>query len=458
MPSATTWAIPDRPPNVKIVAVDGSLIANRGATGGEALGIHEMSPYIPQAVIAIEDRRFYSHFGVDPIGLTRAMVTNVTAGRLVQGGSTLTQQLAKNLFLSPDRTIGRKVQEVLLALWLEQKYTKDQILEMYLNRVYFGSGSYGVEAASRRYFNKSARDVTLPEAALLAGLLKAPSRLSPARNPKLAESVRNRARRDARSGPGLRQRDDGRDDSRPATRAAAYWTGSEHYVADAVMGELPSLIGEIRQDVIVDTTVDLVLQKFGERAIRDLIAEEGKKKKVGQGALVSIDNTGAVRAMVGGYDYANSQFDRSTEAKRQPGSAFKPFVYVTALEQGRTPQSVRNDAPVKIGKWTPENYGGKYYGPVTLETALSKSLNSVAAQLIIETGAGNVVKTAHRMGIVSDLAANASLALGTSEVTLMELTSAYVPFANGGYAAKPYIIRRVTTLSARCFTSTPPTT
>jgi penicillin-binding protein 1A len=168
-------------------------------------------------------------------------------------------------------------------------------------------------------------------------------------------------------------------------------------------------------------------------AIRDLIAEEGKKKKVGQGALVSIDNTGAVRAMVGGYDYANSQFDRSTEAKRQPGSAFKPFVYVTALEQGRTPQSVRNDAPVKIGKWTPENYGGKYYGPVTLETALSKSLNSVAAQLIVEVGAGNVVKTAHRMGIVSDLAANASLALGTSEVTLMELTSAYVPFANGGY-------------------------
>jgi len=449
MPSATTWAIPDRPPNVKIVAVDGSLIANRGATGGEALGIHEMSPWIPQAVIAIEDRRYYSHFGVDPIGLTRAMVKNVTAGRLVQGGSTLTQQLAKNLFLSPDRTIGRKVQEVLLALWLEQKYTKDQILEMYLNRVYFGSGSYGVEAASRRYFNKSARDVTLPEAALLAGLLKAPSRLSPARNPKLAEQ-RSQIVLGAMRDQGLVSDSEMTAAiSRPATRAAAYWNGSEHYVADAVMGELPSLIGEIRHDVIVDTTVDLVLQKFGERAIRDLIAEEGRKKKVGQGALVSIDNTGAVRAMVGGYDYANSQFDRSTEAKRQPGSAFKPFVYVTALEQGRTPQSVRNDAPVKIGKWKPDNYGGKYYGPVTLETALSKSLNSVAAQLIVETGAGNVVKTAHRMGIVSDLAANASLALGTSEVTLMELTSAYVPFANGGYAAKPYIIRRVTTLSGK---------
>lgn len=449
MPSATTWAIPDRPPNVKIVAVDGTLIANRGATGGEALGLHEMSPYIPQAVVAIEDRRFYSHFGVDPIGLARAMATNIASGRLVQGGSTLTQQLAKNLFLTADRTVGRKVQEVLLAFWLEHKYAKDQILEMYLNRVYFGSGSYGVEAASRRYFNKSARDVTLPEAALLAGLLKAPSRLSPARNPQLAEERSQIVLAAMRDQGIVSEREMTAAISRPATRAAAYWSGSEHYVADAVMGELPDLIGEVREDIIVDTTVDLVLQKFAENAIRELIAAEGKEKHVSQGALVSIDNTGAVRAMVGGYDYANSQFDRSTEARRQPGSAFKPFVYVAALEQGRTPQSVRNDAPIRIGKWTPENYGGKYYGQVTLETALSKSLNSVAAQLIMETGAKNVVETAHRMGIESDLEANASLALGTSEVTPMELTAAYVPFANGGYAARPYIVKRVTTLSGK---------
>ncbi|QKV19507.1 transglycosylase domain-containing protein [Oricola thermophila] len=449
LPSATTWAVPDRPPNVKIVAVDGSLIANRGATGGEALGIHEMSPWIPQAVIAIEDRRFYGHFGLDPVGLARAMAANLMAGRLVQGGSTITQQLAKNLFLSPDRTVGRKVQEVLLALWLEHKYTKNQILEMYLNRVYFGSGSYGVEAAARRYFNKSARDVSLSEAALLAGLLKAPSRLSPARNPHLAEERAQVVLAAMRDQGLVSDREMTAAISRPTTRAAAYWTGSENYVADAVMEELPSLIGEVRQDVIVDTTVDLVLQKFAENAIRDLIAQEGRKKNVSQGALVSIDNTGAVRAMVGGYDYANSQFDRSTEAKRQPGSAFKPFVYVAALEQGRTPQSVRNDAPVKIGKWTPENYGGKYYGRVTLETALAKSLNSVAAQLIMETGAEKVVETAHRLGIRSALEPNASLALGTSEVTLMELTSAYVPFANGGYRAEPYIIRRVTTLDGK---------
>jgi penicillin-binding protein 1A len=187
MPSATTWAVPDRPPNVRIVSMEGQLVANRGMTGGEAVGLHEMSPFIPQAVVAIEDRRFHSHFGIDPIGLGRAMAENLMAGRISQGGSTLTQQLAKNLFLTPARTIERKIQEVLMAVWLEHSFTKDQILEMYLNRVYFGSGAYGVEAASRRYFGKSARDVNLSEAALLAGLLQAPSRLSPARDPQAAE-------------------------------------------------------------------------------------------------------------------------------------------------------------------------------------------------------------------------------------------------------------------------------
>ncbi|TCD16385.1 transglycosylase domain-containing protein [Oricola cellulosilytica] len=449
LPSATTWQIPDRPPNVKIVSAGGSLIANRGATGGEAVGLHQMSPHIAQAAVAIEDRRFYSHFGVDPLGLARAMATNVAHRRLVQGGSTITQQLAKNLFLTADRTIGRKVQEVLLALWLERKYTKNQILEMYLNRVYFGSGSYGVEAASRRYFDKSARDVTLSEAALLAGLLKAPSRLSPARNPQLAEKRAQVVLAAMRDQGMVSDSEMTAALTAPATRAAAYWTGSEHYVADAVMEELPLLVGEIGRDLVVETTVELSLQKFAEETIRDLIAAHGEKGKVSQGALVSIDNSGAVRAMVGGYDYANSQFDRATEARRQPGSAFKPFVFQTALEQGRTPDSVRNDAPVRIGKWTPENYNGKYYGPVTLETALAKSLNSVAAQLIVETGAANVVATARRMGIESDLTANASLALGTSEVTLIELTSAYVPFANGGFSAEPFVIRRVTSLDGK---------
>jgi penicillin-binding protein 1A len=447
MPSATSWAIPDRPPNVKIVSVDGSLVANRGMTGGEAVGLHEMSPYIPQAVMAIEDRRFYSHFGVDPMGLGRAVLGNLTQGRFNQGGSTLTQQLAKNLFLKPDRTIERKVQELLLAFWLEHEHTKDQILEMYLNRVYFGSGAYGVEAASRRYFGKSARDVTLSEAALLAGLLKAPSRLSPARDPAAAEARAQLVLGAMRQENMIGDQELTGAMSAPATRAAAFWTGSEHYVADRIMEELPSLIGEVRSDIVVDTTIDLNLQSIAEKSIRKLIDENGEKLDVSQGALVSIDNSGAVRAMVGGADYANSQFDRASEARRQPGSAFKPFVYLAAMEQGRTPDSVRNDAPIKIGKWTPANYGGKYFGEVTLATALAKSLNSVAAQLVMEVGAPTVIEVAHRMGIESKLQDNASLALGTSEVTPLELTAAYVPFANGGYRPEVHFVQRVTTTS-----------
>ncbi|MHA6687892.1 transglycosylase domain-containing protein [Mesorhizobium sp. A556] len=449
MPAATTWAIPDRAPNIKIVSADGQLVANRGMSGGEAVGLHEMSPYIPEAVIAIEDRRFYSHFGVDPIGLARAMVTNVLGGRLSQGGSTLTQQLAKNLFLKPDRTLERKVQEVLLAFWLEHKHTKDQILQMYLNRVYFGSGSYGVEAASRRYFGKSAHDVTLAEAALLAGLLKAPSRLSPARDPKAAEERAQLVLAAMRDEGMIGAKQQSGAMSAPATRAPSYWTGSENYVADTVMEELPDLIGDVQGDIVVDTTVDLTLQKLAEKSIRRLIDENGKKLDVTQGALVSIDGSGAVRAMVGGYDYSTSQFDRASEARRQPGSAFKPFVYMAALEAGRTPDSVRNDAPIKIGKWSPDNYGGKYYGKVTLATALAKSLNSVAAQLTMEVGPKAVVEAAHRMGIQSDVKANTSIALGTSEVTPLELTAAYVPFANGGFRPDIHFIRKVTDASGK---------
>jgi penicillin-binding protein 1A len=447
MPSATTWAIPDRPPNVRIVSVSGQLVANRGMTGGEAVGLHEMSPYIPKALIAIEDRRFYSHFGVDPLGLARAMIGNIMDGRITQGGSTLTQQLAKNLFLKPERTIERKVQEVLMAFWLEHEYTKDQILEMYLNRVYFGSGSYGVEAASRRYFGKSARDVGLSEAALLAGLLKAPSRLSPARDPQAAETRAQLVLAAMRDEGMIGDGELATAMSAPATRATAYWTGSEHYFADRVMEELPQLIGETRHDIVVETTVDLVLQTFAEVSIRRLIDDQGKEHNVSQGALVSIDASGAVRAMVGGYDYATSQFDRASEARRQPGSAFKPFVFMAAMENGLTPNTVRDDRPIRIGKWAPGNYNGKYYGQVDLTTALAKSLNSVAVQLAQEVGPAAIVETAWRMGVESDLEPNLSIALGTSEVTPLELTAAYVPFANGGYKPDVHFVERVTTAS-----------
>ncbi len=448
MPSASTWAIPERPPNVKITAVDGSAIANRGATGGEELSLENMSPYIPEAIIAIEDRRFYSHFGVDPFGLARAFVNNAT-GQPIQGGSTLTQQLAKNLFLSPERTLERKVQEVLLSFWLEQKYTKDQILAMYLNRVYFGSNAYGVEAAARRYFNKSARDVNLGEAALLAGLVKAPSRLSPARDPEAA-NARAQVVLQAMRDQGYISADEIKTAmSQTPASARSYWSGAGQYVADMVMDELQGLVGDVKEDVIVDTTIDKNLEKKAEQSLVDVLDKEGGKFDASQAALVSIDGTGAIRALVGGRDYATSQFNRAVKAKRQPGSSFKPFVYAAALEKGLTPDSVFNDAPIRIGNWTPENYEKKYNGEVTLRTALAKSLNTVAAQLVMYDGPDQVIKLAHRLGIQSDLQPNASIALGTSEVSLMELTASYAAFMNGGYKATPHVIRRVTTTDGK---------
>lgn len=443
MPSASSWTIPDRPPNMKITALDGQVIANRGTTGGEALALEEMSPFIPQAVVSIEDRRFYSHFGVDPLGLARAFVNNLT-GQPIQGGSTITQQLAKNLFLSPDRTFERKIQEVLLAFWLEQKFTKDQILAMYLNRVFFGSGAYGVEAASRRYFNKSARDVNLGEAATLAGLLKAPSRLSPARDPEAAEARAQIVLGTMREEGYITEAEIKTAMSQPPTKAKRYWSGAQHYAADMVVDEVKRLVGDIKTDVTIETTIDLSLEEKAEKALTDVLKAEGGKLNASQAALVSVDATGAIRALVGGKDYAESQFNRAVTAKRQPGSAFKPFVYATALESGARPDTVLNDGPVKIGNWTPENFDQKYRGPVTLSTALTNSLNTIAAQLVMQVGAENVVHLAHRVGIDSELQPNASIALGTSEVSLLELTSAYAPFMNGGFKAVPHIITRIT--------------
>ncbi|WP_117192934.1 transglycosylase domain-containing protein [Rhizobium terrae] len=443
MPAASSWAIPDRPPNMKITAIDGSVVANRGSTGGEALALEEMSPYLPQAVIAIEDRRFYSHFGVDPLGLARAFLNNLT-GQPIQGGSTITQQLAKNLFLSPDRTFERKIQEVLLSFWLEHKFTKDQILAMYLNRVFFGSNAYGVEAASRRYFNKSARDVNLGEAATLAGLLKAPSRLSPARDPAAAEARAQVVLGTMREEGYITDSDLKTAMSQPPTKAKSYWTGAQHYAADMVVDEVKGLIGEPKVDVVVETTIDLKLESAAEKALNDVLKKEGGKLNASQAALVSVDATGAIRAVVGGRDYAESQFNRASKAKRQPGSAFKPFVYAAALEAGDRPDTVVNDAPVKIGNWSPENFDEKYRGPVTIASAFAQSLNTIAAQLVMQVGPDKVVSLAHRLGVDSEIQQNASIALGTSEVSLVELTSAYAAFMNGGYKATPHIVKRIT--------------
>ena len=317
---------------------------------------------------------------------------------------------------------------------------------MYLNRVYFGSGAYGVEAASRPLFPQARqRRVAGRGSRFLQALLKAPSRLSPARDPKAAEDRAQVVLAAMREQGVVTDREIATALTSPQVRAKSYWTGSENYVADLVMERLPDIVGTITDDLVVETTIDFELQREAEKVLRQALEENGAKLNAAQGALISLDGTGAVRALIGGREYATSQFDRATDALRQPGSAFKPFVFTAALEQGRTPLSVRNDAPVRIGKWTPENYDGKYRGNVTLSDALTHSLNTVAAQLVMEVGPKTVVKTAHRLGIESSLTANASIALGTSEVTLMELTGAYAPFMNGGYKATPHVIRRVST-------------
>lgn len=449
LPPTSEWQVPARPPNVKIVSANGQLIANRGDTGGEAVRLEQLPPYLPNAVIAIEDRRFRSHFGIDPIGLTRALVTNLASGRLVQGGSTLTQQLAKNLFLEPDRTIKRKIQELVLSFWLEAEYSKDEILEMYLNRVYLGSGAYGVDAAARRYFGKSARLMTIAEAATIAGLLKAPSRFSPARNPDLAED-RAQLVLAAMHEEGYINSDEAKNAlAAPAKVVRRYTSASDNYAADWVMDVLPHFVGSIDGDIIVDTTIDPNMQQAAEDALRAALAENRQKLGVSQGAIVTLDTAGAVKALVGGADYSKSQFNRAVYAKRQPGSSFKPFVYLAALENRMTPQTVRQDQPITIGGWSPKNYTNEYYGPVTLTRALSLSLNTIAARLAYEVGPGNVASTAKRLGISSDLKSNLSLSLGTSEVTPMEMASAYVPFSNGGYGVLPHIIRRIKTVDGQ---------
>jgi penicillin-binding protein 1A len=449
LPPINQLTVPKRPPNIAILAADGTLLANRGETGGRTVTIGEIPPYLPKAFVAIEDRRFYEHFGIDPIGLSRAVVNNLRGRGGLQGGSTLTQQLAKNLFLTQERTAARKIQEAILALWLERTYSKDQILELYLNRVYFGSGAYGVEAAAQRYFNKSARSVTVAEAAMLAGLVQAPSRLAPNRNPDAAEK-RAQLVIAAMADQGLISQATAKTAIvAPAEAAERVGAGSVNYAADYVMDVLDDFIGAVEGDVTVLTTIDPKLQASAETVLVESLAAQGAKQGVSQGAVVSMTPDGSIRALIGGRDYTKSQFNRATAAKRQPGSAFKPFVYLTALEKGLTPDTIRDDSPVSIKGWQPENNSRTYRGPVTLQTAFAHSLNTIAVKLNQEVTPREVVRTAQRLGISSALQANPSLALGTSEVTPVELTAAYATFANGGQSVLPFVIREVKSLNGK---------
>lgn len=436
----------DRRPGLTLMSADHKVIASSGDLYGEAVQVKNLPASLLQAVMATEDRRFYDHFGIDVIGIGRAMITNVMAGGIRQGGSTLTQQVAKNLFLTHERSLKRKVQEVLLALWLEQKFTKDQIFTLYLNRVYFGSGTYGVEAAAQKFFEKPARALSLYESAMIAGLLKAPSKYNPRANPEAARDrtgvvLQNMVNAGyltpAQARTAKAQKDKVIRSVRTHKRG--------RYFADWVMTQVDDYIGPLKEDLIVTTTLDLGLQAISERRLEPMMANKARQSRATEAALIALAPDGAVRAMIGGRSYRASQFNRATQAKRQPGSAFKPFVYLSALEKGYRPHSTVVDEPIKIGNWQPKNYGHTYRGEITLSEALAQSVNTVAARLGQEVGYKTVAKTAQRLGITSPLSPTPALSLGASEVSLLELTAAYGPFANGGYGVFPYGIEKITT-------------
>jgi len=455
LPPIQSLEVPKRPPSIQIVDIRGRPLATRGDMGGAAVALSTLPQHVPQAFIAIEDRRFYSHFGIDPAGVARAAFANVMRRGVSQGGSTITQQLAKNLFLTQERTFTRKVQEVVLAIWLERKYSKPEILELYLNRVYFGAGGYGIEAAAQRYFAKPASKLTVAEGAMLAGLVRSPSKLAPSRNPDgaerraqvvLAAMVDMKFITDESAKFAL---------MKPAHVVKAPGAGSVGYVADWIMDTLDDLVGRVEQDITVETSIDPALQAAAEKALVDELARVGDKSGVGQGAIVAMTPAGKVRALVGGRNYAESQFNRAIAAKRQPGSAFKPFVFLTALERGLLPDTIREDKPVALKGWQPENYSREYYGAVTLKQALAHSLNTVSVRLTLEFGPQAVARTAYRLGIASRLDPNPSLALGTSEVSVIELVAAYAVFANGGVATEPHVVERVRSANGKTLYNRP---
>lgn len=432
-----------RRPSVTVLAADGAPVAAFGQLYGDVVPVAEMPAYLPGAVMAVEDRRFYDHWGVDVLGIARAAVVNLVRGRVVQGGSTITQQTAKNLFLSNERNLKRKVQEVLLALWLETKFSKDQILTLYLNRVYLGAGTYGVEAAAQRYFGRSAREVSVYQAAMLAGLLKAPSRYNPLADAAAAEArtaVVLQAMVDAGVLTG-HQAAAARTSGGQAV-AGVRRAGVGRHFADWIMETVGDYVS-LDRDVVVRTTLDSRLQAAAEAILAATLRDAGAKANASEGAIVVLAPDGAVRAMVGGRDYAASQYNRAVQAQRQPGSAFKPVVFLAALEAGLRPGDKVLDAPITVDKWSPTNFDGTYRGEVTLREAAARSLNTAAVRLQEKVGRSKVVAAARRLGLTGDLPATPSLALGTEEMSLLPMTAAYAPFANGGFLALPHGILEV---------------
>jgi 1A family penicillin-binding protein len=432
-------------PSALIVeAADGQVFATRGVFKGEKLPAQDVPANVSRAIIAIEDRHFYEHGGFYLPSMLRAVVRNFVAGSTREGGSTITQQLARMTYLSPERTIKRKVQEAIFALWMERTLGKEEILSRYLNTAYFGAGVYGVDAAAKRYFGKTAKELSLSESAMLAGLVRAPSALAPTRN---LEAARRRAalvlKAMVETGAISRQQADEARRQPVTLRVPPESPPGTNYFVDTLGGDAKRLAGSASTDLTVRSTLDLDLQNVAENVIARRLKAEGRAKRVGQAALLAMAPDGAILAMVGGRDYNESQFNRVTQAKRQPGSLFKVFVYLAAFQKGLDPQATAVDRPVQIGNWEPENYSGRFRGVVTLRTAFAHSINSVAVQLADAIGIQSVIDTARKLGVQSGLPAVPSLALGAGEVTLLEMTRAFAAIAADAESVEPYAIRAV---------------
>ncbi|WP_445680224.1 PBP1A family penicillin-binding protein [Radicibacter daui] len=434
-----------RQPSVTIIAGDGSTFARIGQLSGKQITLADVPPWVPNAVVAIEDKRFYYHPGVDPIGLLRAAWTNWRAGRIVQGGSTLTQQLAKNLFLTPDRTMLRKAQELVLALWLDWHYSKEELLAAYLNRVYLGGGAYGVDAAAQRYFNKDASKLNVREAAVIAGLLKAPSRYAPTNDPQAAQDRSNIVLDAMLEQHYLTRTQYDTARATPVERPTDGVGPNSGYISSWIADTVWDLAGEQDRDVVARTTLDPRIQRAAEDKVAAMMQSPATSKaNVGQTALVAMAPDGSVLGMVGGTDYGESRFNRATDAHRQPGSSFKPFVYLAALEAGKIkPDSIVVDEPININGYSPSNYEPGYLGTISARTALEDSINTVAVKTLWSTGVSRTINLAHSLGLPEALRSDLSLALGSSEVTPLDLAGLYAALASGGRPVYPYIVTEI---------------
>jgi penicillin-binding protein 1A len=443
--------------SITVLDRDGTVIGQFGQLTDRNIAFEEIPQTFVDAVTSTEDRRFFSHFGIDMMGLMRAAYVNFRAGHIVQGGSTVTQQLVKVVLLKPERTLKRKIQEVILSFYLEKHFTKQQIFTMYANRVYLGAGNYGIESASRFYFDKDAKHLNLYESAMLAGLIQAPSRYSPTNNPELTEWRTNQVLMNMYENEKLTSREVLSKKTGLNPRAIQEKKKPLYpYFAHWIREQLPDYIGASQEDIIVKTTFDNHIQDIAEKSLTSVLEREGPTHKASQGAVVVLSKTGDILAMVGGVDAAKSEFNRATQALRQPGSAFKLFVYLAALEQGFSPQDMTVDAPISVGKYRPRNFNNKYEGEIPLDYAFAHSINTVAVRLAQQVGIRQVINVATRLGITSPITADLSSALGSSEVNLLELTSAYAHLANSGNAVWLHAISSVAATNGKVLYSRNP--